>query len=184
MSDREKWRVGSAVVHAANIIQGRLIGGEEPRDDGFFDKLKDDRSPGETVLEGVLTSCRFQWEERKVPWIANIFVNAAFGDWPPQTVNRVIMLAERMTWRQMYILALASLDEPGDIPYDWLLMNTPELPAKKEVLRQDLKDLYAPTFGLLSTDPIGPTTMGRICHTLMGLVDFPLDDIPKFMAGD
>ncbi len=132
MSEREKWRVGSAAVHAANIIQGRLIAGEKPRDDGYFDNLKDERSPAETVLDGVLTTCRFQWEERKVPWIGNIYINAAFSDHSPQTVYRVISLAERMTWRQIYFLALGSLDTPGDMPYHWKTTTNLDLPPRQK----------------------------------------------------
>jgi hypothetical protein len=78
-----------------------------------------------------------------------------------QTVNRVIVLADRMSWRQLFILALASKDEPGDLPYDWLVMSRPELPPAQEVLRQEIKDLYAPPFALLTTDPLGPTVMGK-----------------------
>jgi hypothetical protein len=66
MSGREKWQVGTAASHAVNEIYERLVAGDNPKEDGFFQSLKGHRSPAETVLEGVLMTCRLQWEERKV----------------------------------------------------------------------------------------------------------------------
>jgi len=136
MSDREKYRVGTAAAHAVNEIYRRLINGDKPRQDGFFESLDDDRSPAETILDGVLTESRQQWEEKKVPWIANIFVNSAFLDVEPLTVYRVITMAERMSWRQFVILSLAARDPDPGLPYSWIRTTQNYLPLRRFCVRR------------------------------------------------
>jgi hypothetical protein len=73
-------RIGSndvdAVQHRINIVTRSK--GRAPA------RIPAVRSGGRSaVLEGVLMECRLQWEEKKVPWIANIFVNAVFSDAAP-----------------------------------------------------------------------------------------------------
>jgi hypothetical protein len=54
LSHREQVRVGAAASFAIQAIQSRFAEGQTPRDDGFFDDKKNERSAADQILEGVL----------------------------------------------------------------------------------------------------------------------------------
>ncbi|WP_435008052.1 hypothetical protein P12x_005321 [Tundrisphaera lichenicola] len=177
LSDRERSKVGTAAAHALNRIYERWVAGDRPRQDGFFESLNDQRSPAETVLEGVLMESRLQWEEKKIPWIANIYVNAAFTDVPPEVVNRAIVLADRLTWRQFCLTALAGRHEELGIHARWMTHPPAEMSKAQTVLLGEVNDLFGGQFGFLKTNPVGLTVMGQATFDLMSFKDFPQADL-------
>lgn len=183
LSVKESKRVGTAAVHALNRICERIIAGDKPREDAFFQGLQDDRSPAETVFEGALMVSRLQWEEKKVPWIGNIYANAVFSNFSPEIINRVLILAERMTWQQLKLTAIVGVNqnlnwmEREEIEWmaNWKNKQFPE--QKEYFLIHECIELFQFGFKVLDRDPIRLTGIGEACFDLMGLKAFPETDL-------
>jgi len=83
------------------------MAGAEPRSDGFFDSdFVAGRSPAEELLEGALLQAADSYEERKVPLLGNLYAELAFAaevDRP--TANYLLLLARRLTYRQLVLMA-------------------------------------------------------------------------------
>jgi hypothetical protein len=63
-------------------------------------------SDAEELLEGVLLHAGNAYEERKVPYLGNIFASVAFrSDISPQYAHFLADLAERLTYRQLVAIA-------------------------------------------------------------------------------
>ena len=73
LAGREKARVGLVYGLAAHRIKERLDRGEQLRADGFFDAHISDRSSADEIAEAVLIAAQKEYEERKLPYIANPF---------------------------------------------------------------------------------------------------------------
>jgi hypothetical protein len=181
MSENEFRRVGTAASHALNGVYRRLMAGETPREDGFFQKLKDDRSPAETIFEGVLMTCRTQWEEKKVTWIANIYVNAAFSDVQPEVVNRIIILADKMTWRQIRIVALAGSYESRGLKGPSASTLGHEGTLYAFALLAELNELFQAQYRFMLGSSLNPTPLGRACFDLMSLGELPLEEMEELL---
>lgn len=108
LSRREEIRIGTAAISAGNTIALRLEAGEELRSDGFFEyEDEGSRSSGHEIFEGVLLKCKNAHEEKKIPYIANIFSNTAFSsDISSDEANYLLRLAESITFRQMCFLSI------------------------------------------------------------------------------
>lgn len=109
---REKIRAGAAAAYALTRISERLKSGHSLRDDKFFD-AEVDRSSADEILEGIILKSRSAHEERKCRFIANIFVTIAFDPrFTPESVNHTLLVAERLTYRQLCLLHLFSDPQP------------------------------------------------------------------------
>ena len=179
MSQRENFRVGTAAAHALNRIYERRLAGEEPRKDPFFQSLEDDRSPAETALDGMLYQCRDQWEEKKIPWIANIYANAVFSETPPEIINLVIVRASQMTWRQLCIFALAGREIEPKMNTDWIMETSVCMVNYREIFIAEALELLEGQYRLLQASPFTMTALGRFCFTFMSLEDFSMDELTK-----
>ena len=112
LSPREHARVGGAFAIAASDIKSRLDAGESLREDGFLDGNDDERSEAEEVLEGMLKAAADAYEERKLPYIANIYSSIAFRpDISAAYANTLVQLASRCTWRQFVLISLIGEDD-------------------------------------------------------------------------
>ena len=109
LSSREDLRVGSVLALANAEFKERLEQGETLRDDGFFDPDESGRSGAEEVGEHVLLKCQREPEEKKLPYMANLFAAFAFRpDIDAQTAHHMIRIAEQMTYRQLCLIHLVS----------------------------------------------------------------------------
>jgi hypothetical protein len=79
LSQREQIRVGASAVLALNKVN-ELKGKGHPirEDDKFFANNENYRSSAEESLEGVLQKCKAEHEEKKIPYLSNIFAQAVF----------------------------------------------------------------------------------------------------------
>jgi hypothetical protein len=98
-------RVARAVEAVGDSGRARLGAGEQPRADGFFDEQDGESAAGE-LLEGVLLTAADAWENRKVPYIGNLFAGMSFD--PAVSIaesSYFLRLADRLTYRQLALLA-------------------------------------------------------------------------------
>jgi hypothetical protein len=109
LAPRQRVRVGAALAVAAEMISTRLDAGEVPRSDGFFEASSAGRPAAEEVLEGVLQAAGEAFEERKVPFLGKLYASVAFDPsvGRPQA-NFFIAVAERLTFRQLVLMAVVS----------------------------------------------------------------------------
>lgn len=135
LSPREHSRVGGAFALAAAAIKFRLDAGESLRDDWFVAAEGTDRSEAEEGLEGVLKAAADAYEERKVPYLANLYASAAFRrDISAPYFNALLQLANRCTWRQLVLMALLGEDDTEFASkIDRLLDPVPEAPREPAI---------------------------------------------------
>lgn len=114
LAPRQGARAAGALDVALVRIEERLREGEEPRDDGFFDADADGRVDAEEALEGTLLTAANSYEERKVPLLGRLFANVAFdASIRPAHANFLLRLADRLTYRQLVILAFFARTQTG-----------------------------------------------------------------------
>ncbi len=105
---REKIRAGAVFAYAAADIRKRLEANENPRDDGFFDKIHTRRSAADEVLESVILKAQREPEERKIQYMSYLFSNIVFN---PQidvhTAHQFVKIAEELTYRHLCIMKLS-----------------------------------------------------------------------------
>jgi hypothetical protein len=106
-------RVGATWIFALDVISARILNGEEPRRDSFFDRdARRGRSPAEELLEGVSVVAEDAYEERKVPYIGFLYSTFVFdAEISPARANQMLALAERLTYRQLVLLAILATDD-------------------------------------------------------------------------
>jgi hypothetical protein len=111
LGPREEARVGMTVALIAVRADRLLREGERPRGDGFFEPDESERPAAEEILEGVLLKARDSYQEKKLPLLANLYTSIAFlEEISPSQANHLVVLASRLTYRQLVAMAVA-LDE-------------------------------------------------------------------------
>ncbi len=195
LSKRETIRVEEAVVQAQNKIWERLVAGQKPRDDGFFEGTQGRTSPAEELFEGVLLKCKSEFEEKKAKYIANIFANAAFVDVSPALANQVLGLAGSLSYRQICTIAVIGRKE--ELGFDTTVWNASSLHSVNsqrtptslefEAFQHELLDLgtggrrllsYIRTSQVMHESERGDLLpLGRVVFDLMSLKEVPREDL-------
>jgi len=116
LSPRETARVGAVLAFAGEAITARLIQGDTPRRDGFFDpKLAGGRTDAEEIFEGTLAVAQRAYEERKLPYLGRLFAGIAFEPrMTPAAANSLLRLIEELTYRQLQLLSLFDQNAKGN----------------------------------------------------------------------
>jgi hypothetical protein len=112
---RHRARGGKALEVALARVGERVKDGDQPRQDGFFDRGPDGRAHADEVLEGTLFTAANAWEERKVAPLGRLYANVAFDPTiSPRWANFLLRLADRLTYTQLVLLAfVAEANRPG-----------------------------------------------------------------------
>lgn len=112
LTAKEQQRVLSVADMTRSTIERNLNQGKTPRDDGFFDGSVDDRSSAEEIFEGTLIAAQREYEERKLPLLANLTANIAFDESiSPGMANRLLKLAAELTYQEILVLRVLGLLE-------------------------------------------------------------------------
>jgi hypothetical protein len=104
LAPRQRIRAGAALHFALDEVRARLVGGEEPRTDGFFEG--GERSSGEELLEGVLLQAADAYEERKLRYLGRLYASFVFSTIPPAYAHYLLRVSERLTYRQFVLIGL------------------------------------------------------------------------------
>lgn len=112
LEPREEMRAGTALAVASAQIKARLENGESLRDDEAFMQSENGKSPqAEQVLEGALRAAIESYEESKVPFIGELYASLVFRpDIGPAYAHSLIRTANRVSWRQMCLIAYLGRD--------------------------------------------------------------------------
>jgi hypothetical protein len=201
LGPRQRVRVGGALAVAITEIDARLDAGKRPRGDGFFDDSEGERAKAAEILEGVLLHAANAYEERKVRYLGNLYAGIAFDETvSPATANFLLVMSDRLTYRQLAILALfgraatfqtnliladVAKKEGTAQPTDDIIAELDELGAMKLVgvlqeggwVANYASVLDGGSFRTLSLARIGPTPTGELLFRLMELEDIPQQDV-------
>lgn len=116
LGNRERRRIGTVLWHAAERIKAIQKDGGGLRADDFWAGIEDLPSSGEEAFEAVLLAAQGEPEERKVPFMGNLFAFIACGEFiPPTTAQWLIRTAEELSWAQYQILAIVERAEEFDL---------------------------------------------------------------------
>lgn len=101
----EEQRVGTVYTKAKELIEENIAQGKTPRNDNFFDKDSSSRPASEELLEGTLLAAQREYEEKKAVYLARLYANILYHpEISRPTANRLIKLAEQLTYRQIAIV--------------------------------------------------------------------------------
>lgn len=105
LSKSENRKIGTVYEHAKDKIDDALKSGKKLREDDFFDETIDGRSSSEEILESTLFAAQRESEEKKLPYLANLYANINFDKTIDRAMaNQLIKIAEDLTYRQLVIL--------------------------------------------------------------------------------
>lgn len=197
LSSREEMRVGVGAVHSLARIHRRLEAGEVVQNQSLTQTRGTNRPTGEELFEGVLLTCRSTFEEKKLPFIANILANAPFMDVSPETVHFVIRLSERLTYQEFCVAALVG--RKRELEFDTSLLQSSEhLSSDQLTGKEPTSDLQRRKGEVLrAIHAIGGnypgmlhggdeesgfgiykfTSLGETVFHLMGLAEVPMEDL-------
>jgi hypothetical protein len=193
-SPREKRRVMTLLGLIAIAIQREKVAGRTPRDDEFFDREIDGRTTAQELGESVLYAAQREHEERKLPFLANLYAYFAFESQIDQGMaNYLVKLASAvLTYRQYCLLEIARTpDGRGLLPPGLLNKSQREDPSQVFAVLAECFELYR--LGLIKfTNQFGLVTkvedmavqeialdipIGTHLHIGMRLRELPSEDV-------
>jgi hypothetical protein len=179
LSKREQARVGAASAHAIDRISARLIAGHQLREGSGM--TTGTRAPSSELFEAVVLKARDAYEERKVRHMGLLFANFAFTQNVSfETANLLIRLLDRLTYRQLCLLALVARLGSRDME---ALRKPQHADADTEALKREEMDLHGTNLGTLGLlrgegkwiDKL--STLGIVLHDLASLDQIPENDV-------
>lgn len=112
LSSRQKARVGATLLYAKHKIEERIENGDSLNEDFFTDTNDDGRADAQEIWEGILLHAQQEYEERKIPYYANLMANLAFEiDFDKARANFLLKLANNLSYRQLCLLAIFASTE-------------------------------------------------------------------------
>jgi hypothetical protein len=96
---REVTRATTGIKLIGQRVSERVREGDLIRDDGFFGGPG---SAGSEAAEGVIRAAMRDFEDRKLPLLAELISSLAFNqEIDPPTANQCVRLLERLSYRQL-----------------------------------------------------------------------------------
>lgn len=118
LGNREASRIGYTYGLGLKYIVTRVESGDKQRCDKFFDSIENDRSIAEEILEGILRASQTEYEERKLPYYADLLANINFEENVGQDKACLfIKISQGISYKQMCLLQL--LNRHTQIRLDW-----------------------------------------------------------------
>lgn len=99
LTKKEKDRVEKVYKLSISKIHENISAGKPLRNDIDRERLKE-------LTEGTLLKAKDTYEEKKLPFIANLLANAAFTNTPVSNLNQTLIYAEQLSFRQLTIVSV------------------------------------------------------------------------------
>lgn len=114
LSTRQEERVATVLDLAAREVARRVENGQSIRDDGMFDGVNPDAVE---VTEGALLAARDEHQQKKLPYMANLYASIVTNDEVTLDVaNVAIRSAEELTWTEMCLLGMLTKSDVFPLP--------------------------------------------------------------------
>ena len=111
LSKQEEKRIDNVMDLAKKKIESNFANNKKLREDDFFCQ-DGDRSTAEEILEGTLLATQKEYEERKLPYISNLYANIAFDkEIIREMADRLIKISTELTYRQLMILSAVGFSQ-------------------------------------------------------------------------
>lgn len=187
LSKREAYRIGTLLFTIDAAIKEKLEAGAVLRDDGFFAEDSTGRSQAYEIAEAVLIAAQREHEERKLPYIANLFAFVAVTSGIDRSMaNHMVRTASSLSYRQFCVLALANDPIRNTLHSAPYYGGAGGAAAPLFTLLSEIFELYQDrllemqgTFGQMTRPPNDPRSMplqnlqlgelGTFLHLAMGL---------------
>jgi len=194
-SPREKRRVLTVLALSAKAIERERAAGKQLRSDEFFNRKIDDRTTAEELGEAVIYAAYDEHEERKLPFLANLYASFGFDVHVDRAMaNYLVKLGSALTYRQYCLLEIANDRHGYDLkPFGVLNRSGQENPTQVFAALAECFELYR--FGLVKFSlQFGPITkvddislqsmeldtpMGAYLHLGMRLQEIASEDIAE-----
>ena len=169
LGPREELRIGATLAFAAEKIKSNMEKGEQIRQDGFFQKQPNERAAADEILEGILLVAQREHQERKLPFYGNLIANIAFHPGINRAqANLLIRLAERISYRQLCLLALfGSRDKQGFGLRQEDYTKAENIGEAKVGLLQEIYDIYSQ--GMLNASGVALIDLGGVTPGKMNI---------------
>lgn len=195
LSKSEEKKIQTVYDLTREKIQKRMGEGKSVRNDGFFSN--DERSGADEVFEGLMFAAQKEAEEKKLPYMANLFSNIAFDKTiSREEANQLIKVAQEVSYRQLVIMQIIIFFQLGRNTFG-KLNPSPETPRETAYgsvngydnisILTEINDLYRKgivhsssiIFDVASINPsqLILAGVGVQLYRLMELDKVPLDDI-------
>lgn len=178
LSRREKIRVGAAASYAIDFVRDRLLAGDLPREDGFFDNFEFGTSPAAEIFDGVLSKAKGDYEERKARFYGKFFSNVAFDSSCSRSeANYFLHLLDRLTYSQLVIVSLFA----GSSRFSQL----PDHSYENKNMNPELSQTLLATFELSQLGLVKLWISGRddVAEALLDLGDIRPRDMRLSLSG-
>ncbi|WP_336490921.1 hypothetical protein [Methylobacterium nigriterrae] len=191
---REEQRLGLGVRLAYEKFKERVDRRDRVREDGYFDDDGSGRSAADEINEASLNAAMRAYEEKKIPYIANLMANICFDDSVDRpTANTLVDLANRLTYRSFVIMKICSHVDKLNLvknlhgtegsfsdPAKSVICEVSNLIQCGMLVMKDNDDTNQ-AYGLMGLDSVNPSitrldTMGRILYALAGLSEIAETD--------
>lgn len=170
-SEREHERSAAALITAFNKIKRRLDKGDEIRGDDFFRVRTGQTISAQTIIDGVLTKAKLQYEERKALLMGNLLANASFEETlSANDLSWMLACIDSLTYQHLLILAkFCSITPSG-----WNSNNISQIHTRDPVVLTQIEELRSR--GLLSGHatfevPIEISPTGRLLVECVDLIE-------------
>lgn len=110
------------------------------------------------LVEGTLLSARNAYEEKKVPLLANLVAKAPFTNTPIDNLNQTLLQAERMSYRQLCLLAII---ESNSWKGEWDLSAKPFKDEEQKHFKEIAEGIYSDLNLMIADGTIAMTSEGR-----------------------
>lgn len=189
LSNRQQERVSTAILLAREKIQANLDSGNEPNDNFFNKRNSDDRPDAAEVWEGVLLNVQQEYQEKKLPYHANLLANCCFEPgFTRERANFLLKLSRNLSYRQLCLLAVFAGKDLHIILRSTDYRNSVNINHNLASILHEIYEMYG--LGILSipgdsmlgvTDAI-PAKMnvqgaGIDLYRLMELKNLPIEDL-------
>ena len=196
----ENRKIGSVYDVAMQNISQKLSAGLSLRTDNFYYAEIGDRSSAEEVVEGTLFVAQRENEEKKLPYLANLYANINFDETISRPMaNQLIKIASVISFRQLVILSVIGKSHYGILNVSLRdnafrgFENYEDMSIAAEIFDLYRMSLIISRSAILDAASFVPSLlvlngMGQLLYSHMELFNIPLDDttqsIIRFLTND
>lgn len=145
LSAQEKTRIEKVAALSTKLIQEKLEKGDKPTANAHGEKVKE-------LFEGTLLAAKDSYEEKKLPFIAQLFATAPFTNTPIENIVQSLITAEQLSYRQLCVLSVIGMNQWENALG---LATKPFLSDKAKVADEKIEGIYQDINHLLVLGIIG-----------------------------
>lgn len=138
LSKKERSRIEKVAELSTQMIQEKINNGVKPTANAKGEKIKE-------LFEGTLLAAKDTYEEKKIPFIAQLFATAPFTNTPIENMVQSLITAEQLSYRQLCVLSVIGRNQWGNAlglgEKPFLNDKTKRLDEKIEGIYQDINHL-------------------------------------------